>query len=248
MRSSKETSTNAIDCATCQAYLEEYVDLELSGQTADVRLPAIAFHIETCPACEAAYYREFHAQGLRKPLPELQQTGHRQWVAGLVDKIVSAPAVGQSQPAPNWIEQGLAQGRAWIEPFTQRLRQIQFDLGQLLMGTTLQPAPTLTGLMGEGAATSVIEKKTGRFASAEANFELEVVVTSQLATTGERRCRLEAAVTLYDRFGDYSGVTVTLLWGDQARTGVTDDLGKITFDDLPCAALPSMKLMVRLPD
>lgn len=146
------------------------------------------------------------------------------------------------------IEQGLMQGRAWLEPVTQRWREVQLYLGQLLTGPDAQPAYALAGLMGEDAASNPPVTLSGHFAPELANIELTLIVTPEPTPTDEQQCQLEAIITLHDALGDYSGVAVTLVWGDQARTGTTDSLGKVIFEHLPCGDLPAMSLTVTLPD
>jgi hypothetical protein len=40
-----------IGCDECFARLDEYVELELAGQDADVALPGLGAHLHGCPAC-----------------------------------------------------------------------------------------------------------------------------------------------------------------------------------------------------
>jgi hypothetical protein len=40
-----------VSCEQCFELLDQYVDLELGGQDADVRLPGLAAHLDGCPAC-----------------------------------------------------------------------------------------------------------------------------------------------------------------------------------------------------
>ena len=84
-----KSSTYRLDCEMCQASLVAYVRLELRGQEADPVYPKVAFHIEICAACEAAYYREFRAQGQHKTLAELQQVGNRAQVETVMQQILS---------------------------------------------------------------------------------------------------------------------------------------------------------------
>lgn len=81
-----------LDCKECQVQLPDYVHLELTQQAADAIYPAVAFHLATCRACEAAYWREFDAQGMMKSLPELQQVGRRAGVAHTLEQIINPPA------------------------------------------------------------------------------------------------------------------------------------------------------------
>jgi hypothetical protein len=41
-----------IGCAECFERLDEYVELELSGEDADARIPGMDAHLEGCPACK----------------------------------------------------------------------------------------------------------------------------------------------------------------------------------------------------
>ena len=40
-----------VSCEQCFELLDQYVDLELAGEPADARLPAMRAHLEGCPAC-----------------------------------------------------------------------------------------------------------------------------------------------------------------------------------------------------
>jgi hypothetical protein len=40
-----------VTCDECFELLDEYVDLEASGQEADERLPGMRAHFDGCPAC-----------------------------------------------------------------------------------------------------------------------------------------------------------------------------------------------------
>jgi anti-sigma factor RsiW len=40
-----------VTCEECFELLDQYVDLELAAEDADVRLPGMRAHLEGCPAC-----------------------------------------------------------------------------------------------------------------------------------------------------------------------------------------------------
>ena len=40
-----------VDCDTCFAELDRYVELELSGADADAAVPGLRAHLAGCPAC-----------------------------------------------------------------------------------------------------------------------------------------------------------------------------------------------------
>jgi predicted anti-sigma-YlaC factor YlaD len=40
-----------VGCDECFELLDEYVELELAGVDADVRLPGLGAHLKGCPAC-----------------------------------------------------------------------------------------------------------------------------------------------------------------------------------------------------
>jgi len=235
-------------------------------------------HVARCPACQAtvAEQREF-SQRLQRVLsradcPSAEMLMQHRWRqlppsrATAIDAHLSRCSACRSEyaayagpePSPaqqlvaavrqGLIEQGLMQGRAWLEPVTQRWREVQLYLGQLLTGPDAQPAYALAGLMGEGAPSHWPVTLSGHFTPELANFELTLVVTPEPVPAGEKQCQLEVIVTLHDALGDYSGVAVTLTWGDQARMGTTDSLGKVIFEHLPCGELPAMSLTVTLPD
>ena len=55
-------------CDECFDRLDEYVELELQGEPADVRIPGMRAHLEGCPACHEDYHslREL-VESVRKP-------------------------------------------------------------------------------------------------------------------------------------------------------------------------------------
>jgi anti-sigma factor RsiW len=54
-----------VSCEECFELLDEYVDLELSGEDADRRLPGMREHLQGCPACHEDHesLRDLVAQG-----------------------------------------------------------------------------------------------------------------------------------------------------------------------------------------
>jgi anti-sigma factor RsiW len=40
-----------VSCEECFERLDEYVELELSGEDAEARVPGMRAHLEGCPAC-----------------------------------------------------------------------------------------------------------------------------------------------------------------------------------------------------
>jgi anti-sigma factor RsiW len=40
-----------VDCDTCFAQLDRYVELELAGHDADAAIPGLRAHLAGCPAC-----------------------------------------------------------------------------------------------------------------------------------------------------------------------------------------------------
>jgi hypothetical protein len=41
-----------VSCDECFELLDQYVDLEVTGEDADARLPGMRAHLEGCPACD----------------------------------------------------------------------------------------------------------------------------------------------------------------------------------------------------
>jgi hypothetical protein len=44
-----------LQCDECFERLDEYVDAELLGRTADEQIPGMRAHLEGCPACHEEY-------------------------------------------------------------------------------------------------------------------------------------------------------------------------------------------------
>lgn len=246
MTGQKSGLAGNINCETCQEYLPEYVRRELANEPVERLFSDVAFHIETCPTCEAAYYRMFRKQGLQMPLSELQRVGDRAAVAGVLDQILNTSPVAAPAPVPtDWRQVALDVGRGWIDRATGAWQQVEIRLSSLGAQYGQGPSLALAGLqrteIGTGPAAQSLH-----IAPEQANFELWV---SRSPTTEDaEHCRLEVAVTLADRFGDYGGVGVTLLHGDTAQTAVTDSLGKVVFPQVPCRELDAMRLRVRLAE
>lgn len=242
MKLNSLSSTPHIDCETCQAKLADFVRLELTGQTAEQTYPEVAFHVESCSKCEAIYYREFRAQGQRKSLLELQQIGQRSQVAQVMQQIVS-PVGPQPIPDPSWYENPLTHGRAWLEQETGRWCQLMLSLATL--GQAPHGTPALAGLMSLTPSSASVLGAI-EIISPDDNYEIKLVVVADPTAAAEDLCRVEVAVSCQDRFGDFSGIEVTLGWGDSARTGETDALGRVSFEGLPRQQLPFMNLSVVL--
>ncbi len=247
MNSKSLTPSNRVDCQTCQANLADYVRLELDDQAAEQTYPEVAFHIETCDRCEAAYYLEFRAQGQRKSLAQLRQIGGRSQVAEAIGQILAAPELDPTPaPDPSWHQIALDHGRAWLEQETGHWRQVWLSLSDLGRGPAATPA--LVGLMTDEATEPAPARRSLNVAPTGADFEIKLNVVSEPASAGKELCRVDAALTLKNRFGDFSGAQVTLLWDDTAHTQETDALGKVSFAGLPCDQLDSMSLTVVLPE
>jgi len=49
-----------VDCDTCFAELDRYVELEIAGADADAAIPGLRAHLAGCPAC-AEEHESLHA-------------------------------------------------------------------------------------------------------------------------------------------------------------------------------------------
>jgi hypothetical protein len=49
-----------VDCDTCFAELDRYVELELAGANAEAAIPGLRAHLRGCPAC-AEEHESLHA-------------------------------------------------------------------------------------------------------------------------------------------------------------------------------------------
>jgi hypothetical protein len=233
-----------VDCDRCQATLAEYVRLELGGQEAQQAYPEITFHIEQCETCEAAYYREFRAQGQNKTIAALRQVGDRSQVETVMQQILASHPP-PSLPHPSWRQMVRDYGRIWLEQETGRWRQLWLSLAAL--GNAPQKAPALTGMMGlDSPPPNVVGEWS--ITSPDANIEIKLVITADPTAAAKDQCRIDIALTLKDYFGDFSGVQITLLWAESVYIKETDAWGKASFSQLPCHQLPLMSLQIVLPD
>ncbi|MCB0167530.1 MAG: hypothetical protein KDI79_25095 [Anaerolineae bacterium] len=197
------------------------------GELDKMQQADVAAHLTRCPHCQAelSLLVEFLGnEPLAAPNPG--------------SSLASPPA-----PAPNWYEVALDQGRAWLEQETDRWRRLWLLLPTL--EKSFPGAPALAGLMSEGglSASSVLGRAD--FTPAGANFALHLIVVQD--PNDPNRCSLQADVILTDRFGDFSGVQVTLWAGDAAQVQVTNTQGEVLFTGLLADQLSSMRLLVTLP-
>jgi hypothetical protein len=225
-----------IDCVACTARLPDYVQRELDGEPVRRLLPDMAFHIETCTACERAYLREFRRAGERRSLAELARAPLWPGVAALVQQITARPV------SPTWSERTLAAGRAWVERTSGRLRQFEVQLGSLLQPPLPPLELALAGLQSES-----VEEPSARLqvTSHGDGFDLAVRILPDRRGYADL-CRLEVTIALHDRLGDFGGAEV-LLVADQVQTALTDVLGRAMFENVLRTELPAVRLSVSLP-
>jgi len=123
-----------INCSTCQALLADYIRSQLTNQRDDITDPAVAFHLETCPTCQAAYFREFRTQGLAKSLPALQQVGRRAGAVRALEQIL------QPTSTTLWQRMNEKLQRLTVEVVVL-VDQARAVFGNLPAPLTPQPAP-----------------------------------------------------------------------------------------------------------
>lgn len=235
-------SANNVNWASFQEKLADYVRLELAGEAADEIYPEIAFYIQHAPACQAAYDREFRRQGLAKPLEELLPTQRRQTAITTLHEVF-APATSVAAPVqPDWVATTLEYGRAWIDQLSQRWRQVEIVLATLPLGST-SPAE-VAGFLGAETATPS-NRRTMQISPVGANFEVMVTIAPEPTATGQYQ--VEAHITLFDRFGDFSGVEMALIGENVTRMATTDALGHVRFANVAGEQLPLLRLQIHLP-
>ena len=177
-------------------------------------------HLKRCPYCPA----------------ELSQLSNV-----LADVPATAP-----EPNPNWRQVALEHGRAWLDQQTGHWRQVWLSLSSLGSHTT--SAGALAGLMGTGATTSRSMAGAMYVSGADAGFEMKIRVMPDPTPSDPNLCRLELDFNLEDRFGDFSGVQVTLFRDKATDTQATNVQGEVSFSGLPCDQIANMSLVVILPE
>lgn len=221
--------------------LTDYVRLELAGEAAEEIYPELAFYIQHSPQCEEAYDREFRRQGLAKPIETLLTTERQQAVMATMHHIFGPEHSGFAQtPNPNWIMKTIEYGQIWLNQMTQQWQQLDIALLPLTFRPELTTASS--GFLHESRATGY----TLLIDQEEEDFQLTISVEPDPTRSGQ--CQLIASIVLFKQLGDFSGVQMTLLWGDNAPSIATDIHGKATFTHLPADQLGNMQLKVKLPD
>ncbi len=51
----QNTQDDEISCSECFDLVSQFVEVELSGENAAVRMPQLKQHLDQCPACRAEY-------------------------------------------------------------------------------------------------------------------------------------------------------------------------------------------------
>ncbi|MCB0167527.1 MAG: hypothetical protein KDI79_25080 [Anaerolineae bacterium] len=193
------------------------------SQLAESALRDIQTHLMACPHCQTE---------LNRMVDFLDNS--------TIDELMPITA-----PAPDliWYEQTLDQGRGWLEKETHRWRQLWLSLPGLV--GPLQNASALSGLMNGTEEPPSSGQGAAQVSPPEAHFELRLTVVPD--PTNPAVCRLDVDVTLKNRFGDFSGVQVTLIWGDAAQSQETNVQGELSFTGLLIDQLGSMRLLVTFP-
>jgi hypothetical protein len=243
-----ETSNlvNQTDWAAFQEQLAHYVRLELAGAPADEVYPEIAFYIENSNQCKEAYQLEFRSQGLTKSLEKLQQHSGQTKALATINQLFPAikefvPDKPQPASSLNWYAKATDWGYAWLDQLTHQWRLL--DIPLFTLPSRQQPA---TAAMSGFMRVSTTQGYTLLIEPHEANFELTISVVPD--ATHSDQCQVIADISLFDRMGDFSGVEMTLLWGEDAPRSITDLQGKVTFANLPASQLGNMRLKINLPD
>ena len=231
----------SMDCASCRAQLPAYVRAEFTSQKPDAGYAAVALHIETCPACEAAYYLEFRNQGLQYSVEELKSIGSSVSgaVMGEIYASIAAPAASQT----SWRESMLAYGRAWYDRSTNQLKRWEVRLAELL-----PPPGTTPGLAFAGLQSVADDWGTTQLVHAALDdVQTEVAVAWLERSAPPAPPLLLVAVTQADLFADLSGIRVTARWPDGERRALTDADGKVYLAGLANTELSDLTIMLDLP-
>lgn len=206
------------DCAACQDQLAAFVDAELAGQPAGRRFPAVALHLEQCPACQQAY-QELSA------LLALERAGELATPPAPASfdfsYLPSRPAAAPAQSKPWRLD---ALGRLVIEFSAELLRSLQ--------GPALQPA-----LLKSDAPVGL------RYELANAVDDLAVRIEAEPQRRDPQRLTVEVEVEIPSRGGwpQLAGSVVVLRRGDELLDQQeTDPFGKAVFEDVPAAYLPQL--------
>ena len=145
-------------------------------------------HVQRCPHCQAE-------------LSRLNDFFGETPTSVIVPELMPAPD-------PSWRQTVLEHGRAWLDQHTGRWRQVWVSLSSL--GSSQSGAPALAGLMGTSETAPRSLPGALYISGADANFEMKIRVTPEPTPAKPNLCRLELDFNLEDRFGDFSGVQVTL--------------------------------------
>ena len=237
-------------CQACQERLYAYIDAELDGEETSTRFSKISRHLEECQECSQLYselkvslLQQRHNTLVEPPVEAsfdfsgLSELSLPESVAQKVEQV--------SPPQPTWYERSLEQGQAWIERETERWRQVWLSLASL---QNSQPTvPALPGLMSSGEPAPSPLGQTLHVNPSDADLEVRLSLSPDPAVPDAGMCKLEVSVHLLDRFGDFSGVQVSLFQEEGIETQTTDTLGKVSFNRLQQNRLPSMSVLVTVP-
>jgi hypothetical protein len=230
--------------ATFMNDLPAYVRLEFAGQSPEDIYPEWAFHIATSVECQAAYYEELRKQSLAQAVANANVVEPSK-AASVLRQLRNASVPTAPTPSPSWAERVIEHGRAWIEAETAKWRQLQITFRGLQSGATV--APALAGMMSSASTAAKLPPDTLYVAPADSGFEVAIAVLPQVGSGDKTTCQVEVMLTLYEQFGDYSGIDLLLQWDDASRQATTDRMGRAVFTELPYDQVKAMNLTVLLP-
>jgi hypothetical protein len=223
-------STDEAACQRCLDQLDAYIEAQLGDEDYLSAYPEVAVHLDQCPACADAYARLYDLvladaadllpQPANVPAPDLS--------------FLKSTSTQQTPSLRQLVEQAISQVG----------NKLTFDFSAALLSLWQPPAPV--------AATRAADERYGDFLARlepadVPGFDFPLQLTLFRDAQKADMILVEVTVTPPGRaWPNLTGSTVTLIVDETRREAVTDAWGLVAFEDVPQAALESLRVEVNL--
>jgi hypothetical protein len=213
------------DCQACLDALEAYIDAQLAGQPYTTRYTQVAQHLDACIACAESYGLIYETRLNEATQPE--------------PAAIPKPDLSFLTPASTAIDQL----NSLITSATEWLgNQLRFSFSQALLD--LLPPPMPSTLAVRGSQAMPLQDITLELAGGSIS-QVHVVVLQRAEATDQ--CDLHIQLTIPGReWPDLVGIPITLNYGVQHASALSDAWGEAVFRGVPIRELAEMQIGVGL--
>ncbi|RMG95296.1 MAG: hypothetical protein D6706_12270 [Chloroflexi bacterium] len=218
------------DCEHCITQLDTYINLQLSGEPYQKKMPEVTLHLDICPEC-ADIYARFYELALAlatNTLPEPKT---------IPEPDLSFLSTPQTTPSlPELLQKAVQQTANWLS----------VQLSELLL-PLLQPPPTafVTRTLAERVR---YEEVLLHISPEQLPFwDFPVHITAFRDRTEPSQCLVEVSVLAPGKeWPELAGQRVRLIVDERREETETDPWGVAAFPDVSVSDLPRLRLEIEL--